>query len=304
MANTRKSFLHFLLGLPAPKSAPESVKQTPESVSKTVDLEQYRDYEPYRFESIWEGQDTTILKIFRWADGDSGVSVQYSANEVRFDVTGWSHGYLIPSIRHFKYETCKYRLPAAVDELIARYSNCKWETSSAEDINGFIRKASEMIGAEDFWVARLLLMACPLVSAWVELRETGRKIGPITDFMDLDSYREMSWNTVISAPVKEQMKRYMQTFGDYTDSSPLFGDLSHRNHGHVQTLLSLLIAPSDGRVVENPVTPRYRRDDISLGYRSKRTIGSISVVAEGGVYQIELTHPSTEFKQAIVSKRD
>lgn len=304
MANTRKSFLQCIFGRSVPKSASESVQQPQESVSKPVDPEQYRDYETYRFQSIWEGQDTTILKIFRRADGDSGVSVQYSANEVRFDVTGWSHGYLIPSIRHFKYESCKYRSSAAVDEIIARYSSCKWETSSAEDINGFIRRASEVIGGEDFWIARMLLMACPLVSAWVEIRETGRKIGPITEFTDLDSYRKLSWDTAISAPVKEQMMRYMQTFGDYTDSSPLFGELSHRNHSYVQALLNILIAPSDGRVVENPVSPRYRRDDVSLGYRSKRTIGSISVVAEGGVYQIELTHPSTEFKPASVSKRD
>lgn len=304
MANTRKSFLQCLFGRSASKYLPESVQRPPESMSKPVDLEEFRDYEPYRFESIWEGQDTTILKIFRWADGDSGVSVQYSANEVRFDVTGWSHGYLIPSIRHFKYESCKYRSTAAVDEIIARYSSCKWKTSSAEDINGFIRRASEMIGGEDFWIARMLLMACPLVSAWVELRETGRKLGPITEFMDLYSYRKLTWDTAVSAPVKEQMKRYLQTFGDYTDSSSPFGNLSHRNHSHVQALLTLLVAPSDGRVVENPVAPRYRRDDVSLGYRSKRTIGSISVVAEGGVYQIELTHPSTEFKLVSVSKRD
>ena len=308
MANTRKSFLQCIFGCSASKSAPESFHKIPESVSRPADLEHLRDYEAYRFKSIWEGQDTTILCIFRWPDGDSGVSVQWSANEVRFDVTGWSHGYLIPSIKLFRFETCKYSTDpareAVLDEIIARYSSCKWETSSAEDINGFIRRASELIGGEDFWIARMLLLARPLVSAWVELRETGRRLGPITDFMDLDSYRKMSWDTEISAPVKEQMNRYMQTLGDYTDSSSHFDDVSYRTHSHVQALLAILIAPSDGRVVENPITPRYRRDDVSLGYRSKRMIGSISVVAEGGVYQIELTHPSTEFKPVSVLKRD
>lgn len=303
MAGTRKSLLQYLFGRSAHNSVPEAPQKSPESML-AEELEQQRDYEAYRFESIWEGQDTTILKIFRWANGDSGVSVQYNANEVRFDVRGWSHGYLIPSIRHFKYETCKYRSPAAVDEIIARYSHCKWETSTAEEINGFIRRASEVIGGEDFWIARMLLMAVPLVDAWVELRETGRKLKPITEFTDLDSFRNLTWETAVSVPVKEQIKRYLQTFGDYTESSPTFGDVSHRTHSHVQALLSILLAPSDGREVVDTSTSRYRRDDICLGYRSTRTIGAISVVAEGGIYQIELTHPSTGFKPVTVDLRD
>ncbi|MNG32574.1 hypothetical protein D3C84_1186250 [compost metagenome] len=80
--------------------------------------------------------------------------------------------------------------------------------------------------------------------------------------------------------------------------------MSHRTHSHIQALLRILLAPSDGRDVVDPLTPRYRRDDICLGYRSKRTIGAISVVAEGGIYQIELTHPSTELKPVMVDVRD
>lgn len=301
MASTRKSFIQRLFGCSASKPTPESVPQ-PKA------FEQYRSYEPYHFQSVWEGKDTTILKHFRWVDEDSGLKVEFNDTELRFDLFGWSHGYLIPSIRHFRSETCKYatdpELAALVDEIVARHSDCKWKTSSADDINGFIRRAAQLIGAEDYWLNHLHLMASPLVSAWVELRETGRKLGPITEFMDLDSYLKVSCDTALSAPVKEQMKRYLQTLPDYTESSPLFGELSHTRHGHIQTLLTMLVAPSDGREVVDPVTPRYRRDDVCLGYRSKRPIGSVSVVAEGGVYQIELTHPSNEFKLVAVSLRD
>jgi hypothetical protein len=277
-------------------------------VRKDLNVEECRSYDDFHFQSIWEGKDTTILKIFRFVGGASDVSVQYNDTELRFDVTGWSHGYLIPSIKHFKYETCKTSADpveaADSDEIIARYSNCKWETSSADDINNFIRSASWLIGAEDYWVNYVNLMAAPLVSAWVELRDAGMKPGPITDMMDLVSYRKLSKDASLSASVKEQMTRHLQTLPDLSDVTVLVGSLGHRRHSHIQTLLSMIVAPSDGREVINSVTPRYRRDDVSLGYRSKRTIGAVSVVADGGVYQIELTHPSSEFKKAAVSIRD
>ncbi|WP_338924681.1 hypothetical protein V0M98_34245 (plasmid) [Pseudomonas silesiensis] len=311
MASTGKSFLQCLFGRSSPTAKPEATLEatpTPENVPKPPDAEECRSYDDYRFESIWEGKDTTILKIFRWGAADSSVSVQYNDTELRFDSSGWSHGYLIPSIKHFKYETCKTSADpveaADSDEIIARFSNCKWATSSAEDINNFIRSASWLIGAEDYWVNYLHLMAAPLVSAWVELRDAGMKPGPITDMLDLVSYRKVSTDASLSPQVKEQMTRYLQTLPGFSDVTLLVGDVGHTRHGHVLTLFRMLIAPSDGREVINTVTPRYRRDNVSLGYRSKRPIGSVSVVAEGGAYQIELTHPSPEFKKAAVSIRD
>jgi hypothetical protein len=311
MAGNRKSILECLFGRSSPIATPEPTPETPppaKAVAKPLDPEESRSYEAYRFVSIWEGKDTTILKVFRWGAEDSFASVQYNDTEVRFDVAGWSHGYLIPSIKHFKFETCKIsndpEQVAVVDEIIARFSNCKWATSSADDINNFIRSASWLIGAEDYWVNYLLLMAAPLVSAWVELREAGMRPGPITGMMDLDSYSKMSVNDSLSSSVKEQMTRYLHTLCDFSEVTHIAGEIGHRRHSHVQSLLAMLIAPSDGREVINPVTPRYRRDDVCLGYRSKRPIGAVSVVAEGGAYLIELTHPSPEFKKATVSVRD
>lgn len=307
--NVRTPLLHRIFPFLAPAADhPEEVDDLPYELEYVEPSEDTRSFETYLFSSVWEGRDATILTVFRRSHGDSGVSVRHNDSTLHFDLEAWNHGFLIPSLRHFRNTTCRgvYRADGyqMIDEIIARFSSCKWDTASASDINDFIRQASSVMLGEDFWLARMVFMIRPLISVWVELRDNPNIATPLLkDMMDLEAYIRLSNDSDVPAPAREAMAKYLETLPGL-DMEAGYMEKASINHGHVILLLNQLLAPSNGREGKKPYSSRYRQDDVCLGYRSSRPITAVSVVAEGGVYKIELTHPTEDFKSVEMEIRD